>query len=142
MSDVNEEPRPDCTVFSLLELAKTLPHDAETMIVDRRLTDEPAASARIFRIYRPVPPHFHQTCDEYLQILSGRARAVVGAEAPVELSPGDLLFFRRGMVHSFPEILEHPLAVFSVDTPRRNPADVIFVNPEEGSLETFLRTDS
>jgi len=43
-------------------------------------------------------------------------------------------------VHSIPSIVEGPLVVFSVDTPRRNPADVHFVNPAEGTPASFIRT--
>jgi hypothetical protein len=53
-----------------------------------------------------------------------------------------LLFFRRNVVHSIPEIVEAPLVVFSVDTPRRNPTDVHFVDPADGTAATFIRTIS
>jgi hypothetical protein len=49
-------------------------------------------------------------------------------------------FFRRGVVHGFPEILEHPFVIFSVDTPRRDPSDVHFVDSSAGTPETFIRT--
>lgn len=110
------------------------------MLLDMRLTDEPAASSRLFRIYRSVPAHFHATCDEYLQVVSGRGVFVVEDGEPVELGPGQLLFFRRNVVHSIPEVVEGPLVVFSVDTPRRDPADVHFVDPAAGTAETFIRT--
>ncbi len=57
----------------------------------------------------------------------------------MELGPGQLLFFRRTIVHSI-EILEAPLVVFSVDAPRCDPADVHFVNPADGTPTTFIRT--
>lgn len=110
------------------------------MLIDIRLTDEPAASSRIFRIYKPIPAHFHRTCDEYLLVLSGRARFQIGTEAPVELSSGQMQFFRRDVIHGFPEILEEPLVILSVDTPRRDPSDVIFVDSASGSAKTFLKT--
>ena len=50
--------------FDLLALARTLPEPADTLLVDHRLTDEAEASARVFRVYRPTPPHYHATCDE------------------------------------------------------------------------------
>jgi mannose-6-phosphate isomerase-like protein (cupin superfamily) len=126
--------------FDLHALAREFPASAETMLIDIRLTDEPAASSRLFRIYTPVPAHFHQTCDEYLLVIRGRARFVVGTEAAAELAPGQMQFFRRGIVHGFPEILEHPLVIFSVDTPRRDPSDVTFVDPGSGTASTFIRT--
>jgi len=126
--------------FDLKALAGKFPESAETMLVDVRLTDEAAASSRMFRIYHEVPPHFHATCDEYLLIVSGRGRFIVDGNEPVELGPGELLFFRRNVVHSIPAILEAPLVIFSVDTPRRDPRDVIFVNPADGTVDNFIRT--
>jgi mannose-6-phosphate isomerase-like protein (cupin superfamily) len=128
--------------FDLRALAATLPETAETMLLDMRLTDETAASSRLFRVYSEVPAHYHETCDEYLVVISGRARFVVGGAEPVELSPGQMQFFRRGVVHGFPEILEHPFVIFSVDTPRRDPSVVHFVHAADGTAETFLRTVS
>ena len=55
------------------------------MLVDMRLTNEDAASSRLFRVYRPVPPHYHQTCDEYLQVICGRGKFIVEGNVPVEL---------------------------------------------------------
>jgi mannose-6-phosphate isomerase-like protein (cupin superfamily) len=128
--------------FDLRALAAGLPETAETMLLDMRLTDEAAASSRLFRVYSKVPAHYHETCDEYLVVISGRARFVSGSAEPVELSPGQMQFFRRGVVHGFPEILEHPFVIFSVDTPRRDPSDVHFVNAGDGTAETFIRTVS
>ena len=130
------------STFDLQALARRFPPGADTMLLDMRLTDEPAASSRLFRIYRQVPAHFHQTCDEYLQVICGRGKFVVDGSKPVELGPGQLLFFRRNVVHSIPEIVEAPLVVFAVDTPRRNPADVHFVNLADGTAATFIRTIS
>jgi mannose-6-phosphate isomerase-like protein (cupin superfamily) len=110
------------------------------MLLDKRLTDESAASSRLFRVYKTVPLHYHKTCDEYLQVLRGRAKFVVDGHAPVELGPGQLMFFKRNTVHGIPEILEEPLVFFAVDTPRRDPADVTFVDPTAGTAATFIRT--
>jgi mannose-6-phosphate isomerase-like protein (cupin superfamily) len=127
-------------VFDIQAIAKAFPATADTMLLDTRLTDEPEASARVFRVYRPTPAHYHATCDEYLLVISGRARFVVEGGEPFELGPGQLLFFKRGTVHGTPEILEEPFVMFSVDTPRRDPRDVIFVNPEEGTPEGFIQS--
>jgi mannose-6-phosphate isomerase-like protein (cupin superfamily) len=126
--------------FDLLALAGKFPSTADTMLLDMRLTDEPAASSRLFRVYKPVPAHFHQTCDEYLQVIAGRGLFVVDGDDPVELGPGQLLFFRRNTIHSIPAIVAGPLVFLSVDTPRRDPADVTFVDPAAGTASTFLRT--
>jgi mannose-6-phosphate isomerase-like protein (cupin superfamily) len=141
MNKVTEESIANSTsTFDLLALAGKFPPTADTMLLDIRMTDEPAASSRLFRIYQPAPAHFHKTCDEYLQVITGRGKFVVDGGEPMELGPGQLLFFRRNVVHSIPEVIEGPLVVFSVDTPRRDPADVHFVNPADGTAATFIRT--
>ena len=55
-----------------------------------------------------------------------------------EFSPGDLLFFKRAVVHALPRILEDPVVFLSLDTPRRDPKDIIFVNPEDGTPASFI----
>ena len=128
------------SIFDLQALAAKFPPTAKPMLLDIRLTDEPAASSRLFRIYRPAPAHFHKTCDEYLQVIQGRGKFVVDGGEPVELGPGQLLFFRRNTIHAIPEIIEGPLVVFSVDTPRRDPSDVTFVDPKYGTAQDFIQT--
>ena len=59
------------SVFDVLAEAAALPSTATTMLVDKYFVDKPAASARIFRIYREVPLHYHEECDEHLYLLSG-----------------------------------------------------------------------
>ena len=127
-------------VFDLHAIAASLPSAASTMLIDTRLTDLPSASARVFRIYRATPAHYHKTCDEYLVVLSGRAMFFGNDEAPVEVGPGQLIFFQKNTVHGITRILEEPLVFFSVDTPRRDPRDIHFVHPEDGTPETFIQS--
>jgi mannose-6-phosphate isomerase-like protein (cupin superfamily) len=127
-------------VFDVKKIASQFPDTAETMLIDTRLTDETHASSRVFRVYRPVPAHYHATCDEYLLVLSGRATFFLGEGEPFEVGPGQLIFFKQGTVHGTPEILEEPFIVLAVDTPRRDPADVIFVNPSDGTPESFIQS--
>lgn len=127
-------------VFDLHEIAAQLPAGAETMLIDTRLTDEVEASSRVFRVYRPVPAHSHATCDEYLVVLSGRAMFFLGDSASFEVRAGQMIFFKQGTVHGMPEVLEEPFVVFAVDTPRRDPTDVLFVNPEDGDAASFIES--
>lgn len=122
------------------EIARSFPATADTRLIDTYLTNEPAASARVWRVYRELSPHYHSRCDEYLYVLSGRGIFWMGdASNEAEFAPGDLLFFKSKTVHSLPRILEEPVVFLSFDTPRRDPKDVIFVNPEDGTPETFVR---
>jgi hypothetical protein len=36
-------------------------------------------------------------------------------------------------------MIEGPVVFLAIDTPRRDPKDIIFVNPEDGTPETFVR---
>jgi mannose-6-phosphate isomerase-like protein (cupin superfamily) len=131
---------PTSARFKIEEIAKSFPEKADTLLLDKYLTNEEAASARVFRVYRETPPHYHATCDEYLYVFSGRGTFWMEHPATVaEFEPGQLLFFKKGTVHAIPDIIEEPLVFLSVDTPRRDPKDVVFVNPGDGSPETFIR---
>jgi mannose-6-phosphate isomerase-like protein (cupin superfamily) len=127
-------------VFDLNTIAANFPDVAETMLIDTRLTDENEASARVFRVYTPVGAHYHATCDEYLLVLSGRATFFLGEDEPFELGPGQLVFFKKGTIHGTPKIHEEPFVVFAVDTPRRDPSDVHFVNSADGTPDTFIQS--
>jgi mannose-6-phosphate isomerase-like protein (cupin superfamily) len=127
--------------FDLLAVAKSFPDHAETLLLDRYLVDRDGASARVFRVYRGTPPHYHAQCDEFLYVLSGRG--TFWMEEPSnggEFEPGHFLFFKRGTVHALPDIFEIPVVFLSVDTPRRDPTDIIFVNPEDGSPASFIQS--
>jgi mannose-6-phosphate isomerase-like protein (cupin superfamily) len=137
MSSVKTQP----ATFDLNTIARSFPPSAATMLIDTRLTDEKEASARVFRVYTPVAAHYHATCDEYLLVLSGRANFFLGDGDPFEVGPGQLIFFKQGTIHGTPQILEEPFVVFAVDTPRRDPKDVIFVNPADGTPETFIQSE-
>lgn len=126
--------------FDVQEIAASLPEQAETLLVDHYMTDEPEASTRVFRVYRGTPPHYHEHSDEYLYVLSGRGTFwMERAENTGEFGPGTLLFFKKRTVHALPEIFEGPVIFLSVDTPRRIPNDIIFVNPGDGTPESFIR---
>jgi mannose-6-phosphate isomerase-like protein (cupin superfamily) len=125
--------------FDVAEIAAALPATATTLLVDTYLTNREAASARVFRVYRGTPPHYHAQCDEYLYVLSGRGTFwMKDASTKAEFGPGQLLFFERGTVHALPEILAEPLVFLSIDTPRRDPTDIIFVDPNDGTPATFM----
>jgi mannose-6-phosphate isomerase-like protein (cupin superfamily) len=125
--------------FDVKAIAASLPETATTLLVDHYLTDREAASARVFRVYRPTPPHYHANCDEYLFVLSGRGTFwMEDASTEAPFGPGELLFFQRGTVHAIPILSEEPVVFLSLDTPRRDPKDIIFVNPEDGTPATFM----
>jgi mannose-6-phosphate isomerase-like protein (cupin superfamily) len=125
------------SVFDVGEEAARLPDTADTMLVDTYFVDKESQSARVFRVYRPLPLHYHDDCDENLYIVSGRATFHLDGEEH-EARPGMFLCFQRRVVHGFPEIVEHPLVLLSIDVPRRRPDDVVFVDPGEGDARSFM----
>jgi mannose-6-phosphate isomerase-like protein (cupin superfamily) len=126
--------------FKLHEIARAFPDTADTLLLDTYLTDEETASARVFRVYRETPPHYHMGSDEHLYVLSGRGTFwMEDASNQGEFAPGDLLVFKKRTVHALPEILEGPVVFLAIDTPRRDPKDIVFVNPADGTPESFIR---
>ncbi len=130
----------DFATFDTRALAAAFPDSAQTLLLDRYMVDRPAASARLFRVYRATPPHYHVHSDEFLYVLTGRGTFWMGQEADkAEFGPGTLLFFERGTVHALPDILEPPVVFLSFDAPRRDPKDIVFVDPADGTPDSFIR---
>jgi mannose-6-phosphate isomerase-like protein (cupin superfamily) len=126
--------------FHLHQIAQAFPETADTLLLDTYLTDEPTASSRVFRVYRSTPPHYHAKSDEHLYVLSGKG--TFWMESPAnngEFAPGDLLVFKRNTVHALPDLLEGPVVFLAIDTPRRDPKDIIFVDPKDGTPESFIQ---
>jgi mannose-6-phosphate isomerase-like protein (cupin superfamily) len=132
--------KPTYQRFRPLEIGRAFPETAETLLLDKYLTNEESASARVFRVYRETPAHYHAGSEEYLYVLSGKGTFWMGDPSNgAEFGPGDLLFFKRRVVHAMPAILEGPVIFLAIDTPPRDPKDIIFVNPEDGTPESFVR---
>ena len=109
-------------------------------MLDKYLVDRKVASARVFRVYRETPPHYHAQSDEYLYVISGKGTFWMGTPANGgAFEPGHFLFFRRGTIHALPEILEAPVVFLALDAPRRDPKDILFVNPADGTPESFIQ---
>ena len=128
-------------VFDINAIKTRFPATADTMLVDTRLTDEQEASCRVFRIYVDVPAHYHKTCDEYLLVVSGRGMFRIADGQWFEAREGQLIFFKKSTVHAIRLLNNDPLVFLAVDTPRRDPKDIHFVNPADGTPETFIRTE-
>lgn len=124
--------------FNVHEIAASFPEKSDKMLIDHYMTDTEAASARVFRIYNKLPAHHHKQCDEYLYVVSGRGTFwMEDPSTQEEFAPGHLLHFKKNIVHSLPDILEHPLVFMSLDTPRRDQKDIHFEDPSHGSADSF-----
>ena len=55
-----------------------------------------------------------------------------------EFAPGHVLFFERNVVHALPTLLEEPVIFLSLASPRRDPEDITFVDPKDGTARTFM----
>ena len=131
---------PDHGRFDTNAIASTLPDVANTLLIDHYMTDGDTASTRVFRVYRETPPHHHAKSDEHLFVLSGRGTFWMDNPSNGgEFGPGHFLVFKRGTVHALPEVLEEPLVFVSIDAPRRDPKDIIFENPQDGTPESFIQ---
>jgi mannose-6-phosphate isomerase-like protein (cupin superfamily) len=85
--------------FDIGAIAAALPETATTLLVDKYLTDREQASSRVFQVYRPTPPHYHATCDEYLYVYSGGGTFwMKDPSTTATFEPGQLLFFERGTI--------------------------------------------
>ncbi|WP_158810744.1 cupin domain-containing protein [Beijerinckia sp. L45] len=125
--------------FDIEAIAAALPETASTLLVDTYITDTETASTRVFRVYRGTPTHYHVGCDEFLYVLSGRGTFWMNDESTkAEFGHGQLLFFERGTVHALPDILAEPLVFLSIDTPRRDPTDIVFIDSRKGTPATFM----
>ena len=125
--------------WDLAEVMREFPETAETMLLDRYLVDRASSSVRVFRVYRGAPAHFHRNCDETLYVLSGRGTFWIGdVREEREFGPGQLLCFPRGVVHATPTLLEEPVVFLAIDSPRREPRDVVFVGDAAGAEAGFI----
>jgi mannose-6-phosphate isomerase-like protein (cupin superfamily) len=133
-------PKEDSARFNVNEIAASFPDHAESLLRDKYLVDRKVASARVFRVYRETPPHYHARSDEYLYVVSGKGTFWMGTPANGgAFGPGHFLFFRRGTIHALPEILEGPVVFLALDAPRRDPKDILFVNAADGTPESFIQ---
>ncbi|WP_031468106.1 cupin domain-containing protein [Sciscionella sediminilitoris] len=124
-------------IFDVFDELEQLPERSDSMLADIYFSDFPEASSRVFRVYRPLPLHYHNECDEFLYVVRGEAVFhLAGSESSAR--PGVFLRFGRGQVHGIPRITEHPFVVLSVDVPRRRPDDIVFVDSEDGDAKDFM----
>ncbi|WP_374021485.1 cupin domain-containing protein [Mycobacterium sp. HNNTM2301] len=124
-------------IFDVFHELRQLPETSDSMLTDVYFSDFPEASSRIFRIYRTLPLHYHNDCDEFLYVISGEGVFHLAGEES-NAGPGTFLRFARRQVHGFPRITNHLFVVLSVDVPRRHPADIVFVDPADGDAKAFM----
>lgn len=130
----------DSAFHDIADMATRFPDQAEAILVDAYLSDSPQASARVFRIYHPLPAHYHEHCDEHLYLFSGSVEFQIADEAPRLLTPGQMVTCKRETVHAITVIRRHPAVFLTLDTPRRAPDDVVFIEPDAAGRRPFVAT--
>ncbi|MCG8323975.1 MAG: cupin domain-containing protein [Thiotrichales bacterium] len=106
----------------------SLPEESDQLYVERRLLDNGNIGVRVFRVYKPVPPHYHAYSSTYLSIQSGRALFAIEGGEPFKAGPGDMIFWEKGLVHELIRIIEHPFTALAIDTPTRRKDDTQMIN--------------
>ena len=122
----------------IAEIAARFPPASDTILIDAYLSDSPEASARVFRIYHRLPAHYHEHCDEHLYLYAGAVRFQIEDEAPRLITPGQMVTFKRGVVHAITEIVVGPAVFLTLDTPRRAPDDVVFIDKAAAKGRAFV----
>jgi mannose-6-phosphate isomerase-like protein (cupin superfamily) len=124
--------------FDLAEIKSRFPDTAESMIMDAYLSDHASASTRLFRLYHPLPRHYHLTCDEHLLLLEGEVDFAIADEPAKRLRAGQMVTFLRETVHAIMPVPDAPAVFLTTDTPRRFPRDVHFVDPLPSPARAFV----
>ncbi len=120
------------------EVVDKFPAESDTIIVDSYLTDEPSCSCRVFRLYKSIPAHYHEGCNEILYLIRGKAKFRIGDKDAEYLDPGMMVTFYRNVIHLIESIGNEQTVFLSCDTPRRALDDVHFINPEEVKSVKFV----
>lgn len=76
---------------------------------------------------------------KYLHVLSGRATFEMGDHSDeAEFASGYQLFFERNAIHALPTLLKKPAIFLSLDSPRRRPEDITFVDSDDCNAGAFI----
>lgn len=85
-------------------------------------------SAGLVKATGSIPLHYHADHDEFVVIVSGRGRMVLG-QVEYEAKPGAIFFVPRGTLHAFHPVGKEPAGAVSVFGPAFDGKDRIFVDP-------------
>jgi len=95
-------------VINLKSIIEQLPETSEKIIVDERLLDGENNGIRVFRLYKPVPAHFHEKSDTIIYLLEGEVDVAIDNRSAQRIKPGMVLHWKRGITHAIPEIHGEP----------------------------------
>lgn len=122
-------------VIDLKSIIEQLPELSGKIIVDERLLDGENNGIRVFRLYKPVPAHFHEKSDTIIYLLEGEVDVAIDNRPAQRVKPGTVLHWKRGITHAVPELHDRTATFLAIDVPARDPADAVFI---EGNDVEFL----
>ena len=108
-----------------------LPEQSDRIVDHKTLFEGKHNGIRVFRIYNPVPAHYHEGSDTIVYLLEGEVSVAINQGTPQRVKKGALLHWSRGIVHAIPEIHSGTATFFAIDTPKRDPADTVFIDGKD-----------
>lgn len=104
------------------------PDDYENIHVTK-LNEDSLNSTFCIWVKNAVRPHKHIYHTEVVLVLEGSGKMTLGNDT-FEISAGDYVFIPRGTVHSVDVTSAEPIKVLSIQSPRFDGSDRVFVTPD------------
>ncbi len=95
--DLRAQDTPRPLVVNIEQMLERYPIRADEPVKAVLLVTGSDASVRVVQVHR-LKKHFHTRSDEYVYVLRGKARVLIG-DATYELNPGDFVFIPKGVPH-------------------------------------------
>ena len=93
----------------------------------KKLNEDDLASTFVIWVKTSVKAHYHATHTEVVHVLEGTGLMTLGNEER-KIGPGDYVFIPKGTPHSVQVIGSTPMKVLSMQTPRFDGTDRVFVD--------------
>ena len=94
-----------------------------------QLDDDPLTTTYLIWVKQHVKEHYHTEHTEVVFVLDGEGNMQLNDEWK-KVSKGDYIFIPKGTRHSVEVTSKHPMKVISIQTPRFDGNDRIFVSQE------------
>jgi mannose-6-phosphate isomerase-like protein (cupin superfamily) len=95
----------------------------------KKLSEDSLHSTFLIKIPNKVPLHFHQWHTENIVVVQGKAIMKLGSDT-LMIKKGDQVTILKGTPHEVIQVIsKKPLIVYSIQSPKFDPADRYFVEP-------------
>lgn len=103
------------------------PADQNTVV---KLSEDSLHSTFLIEIPNKIPLHFHQWHTENIVVVQGKALMKLGSDT-LTIRKGDQVTILKGTPHEVIQVIsKKPLIVYSIQSPKFDPADRYFVQPK------------